>query len=78
MLEVLAQSIEAVGSMDREAIAAHFRDREFKTFLGELSMPGQILDKVYTVGQWQGSFLKAVSGIGFSDYAPINLKTSWG
>ena len=36
-LEVLAQSIEAVGSMDREAIATHFRDRKFKTFLGELS-----------------------------------------
>jgi hypothetical protein len=39
--------------MDREAIAAHLRDRAFRTFLGELSMPGQILDKVYTVGQWQ-------------------------
>ena len=24
-------------------------------------MPGQILDKVYTVGQWQGGFFKAVS-----------------
>ena len=78
MLEILAQSIEAVGSVDREAIAAHFRDRAFKTFLGELSMPGQILDKGYTVGQWQGGFFKAVSGVGFSDYAPINLKTSWG
>jgi branched-chain amino acid transport system substrate-binding protein len=77
-LEVLAQSIEAVGSMDREAIAAHFRDRKFKTFLGELSMPGQIIDKVYTVGQWRGGFFKAVAGVGFSDYAQVNLKTSWG
>ena len=77
-LEVLAQSIEAVGSMDREAIAAHFRDRKFKTFLGELSMPGQILDKVYTVGQWHNGFFNAVAGVGFSDYVQVNLKTSWG
>ena len=41
-------------------------------------MPVEVLDKVYTVGQWQGGFFKAVSGVGFSDYAPINLKTSWG
>ena len=77
-LEVLTQSIEAVGSMDREAIAAHFRDRKFKTFLGELSMPGQIIDKVYTVGQWHNGFFNAVAGVGFSDYAQVNLKTSWG
>jgi branched-chain amino acid transport system substrate-binding protein len=77
-LEVLAQSIEAVGSMDREAIAAHFRDRKFKTFLGELSMPGQIIDKVYTVGQWHGGFFNAVAGVGFSDYAQVSLKTNWG
>jgi hypothetical protein len=41
-------------------------------------MPGQIIDKVYTVGQWRGGFFKAVAGVGFSDYAQVNLKTSWG
>jgi branched-chain amino acid transport system substrate-binding protein len=76
-LEVLAQSVEAVGSMDREAIAAHLRDRKFKTFLGELSLPDQIVDKVYTVGQWHGGFFHAVDGVGFSDYAQVNMKTSW-
>jgi branched-chain amino acid transport system substrate-binding protein len=64
--------------MDREAIAAHFRGRKFQTFLGELSMPGQIIDKVYTVGQWHNGFFNAVAGVGFSDYARVNLKTSWG
>ena len=29
MLQMLTQSIEAVGSMDRTAIAAHFRGRKF-------------------------------------------------
>jgi len=79
MLQMLEQSIEAVGSTDRQAIAAHFRNRKFKTLIGEVEMPGQILDKVYTVGQWQGGFFNAVNGEGFasSAYSPVKLKTSW-
>jgi branched-chain amino acid transport system substrate-binding protein len=78
MLQVLAQSIEAVGSMDRMAIAAHFRNRKFKTLIGEVEMPGQVLDKVYTVGQWQGGFFNAVAGEGFSSYSQVKLKSNWG
>ena len=64
--------------MDRMAIAAHFRNRKFKTLIGEVEMPGQILDKVWTVGQWQGGFFSAVAGEGFPNYAQVKLKTSWG
>jgi len=78
MLQMLTQSIEAVGSMDRMAIAAHFRNRKFKVLIGEVELPGQILDKVYTVGQWQGGFFSAVAGEGFSNYAGVKLKTNWG
>jgi branched-chain amino acid transport system substrate-binding protein len=78
MLQMLAQSIEAVGTTDRQAIAAHFRNRKFKVLVGEVELPGQILDKVYTVGQWQGGFFNAVAGEGFSNYAQVKLKTSWG
>jgi branched-chain amino acid transport system substrate-binding protein len=80
MLQVLAQSIEAVGTTDRQAIAAHFRNRKFKTLVGEVEMPNQVLDKVYTVGQWQGGFFNAVAGEGFSNsnYSQVKLKTSWG
>jgi branched-chain amino acid transport system substrate-binding protein len=77
MLQVLAQSIEAVGSMDRTAIAAHFRNRKFQTILGEVEMPGQILDKVWTVGQWQNGFFSAVAGSGFSNFAQVKLKAGW-
>ena len=41
-------------------------------------MPGQILDKVYTVGQWQGGFFNAVTAKGFASYSQVKLKTSWG
>jgi branched-chain amino acid transport system substrate-binding protein len=78
MLQMLTESIEAVGSMDRMAIAAHFRNRKFKTLIGEVELPGQILNKVYTVGQWQSGFFSAVAGEGFSNYSQVKLKTSWG
>jgi branched-chain amino acid transport system substrate-binding protein len=78
MLQMLTESIEAVGSMDRDAIAAHFRGRKFKTLIGEAELPGQILDKVYTVGQWQGGFFTAVNGEGFSNYSQVKLKSNWG
>jgi len=78
MLQMLTESIEAVGSMDRDAIAAHFRNRKFKTLIGEVELPGQILNKVYTVGQWQGGFFTAVNGEGFSNYGQVKLKANWG
>jgi branched-chain amino acid transport system substrate-binding protein len=79
MLQMLTQSIEAVGTTDRQAIADHFRNRKFKTLVGEVELPGQILDKVYTVGQWQGGFFSAVNGEGFanSSYSQVKLKSSW-
>ena len=78
MLEMLTQSIEAVGTTDRQAIADHFRNRKFKTLVGEVELPGQILDKVYTVGQWQGGFFTAVNGEGFGiHYTKVQLKTNW-
>ena len=78
MLQMLTQSIEAVGSMDRDAIANHFRGRKFNTLVGEVSMPGQLLDKYYTVGQWKGGFFDAVAAEGFTELGKVNLKTSWG
>ncbi len=78
MLQMLTQCIEAVGSMDRMAIADRIRKGKFKTLIGEVELPGQLIDKVYTVGQWQGGFFNAVSGVGFSNYSQVKLKTSWG
>ena len=40
--------------MDREAIAAHIKSHTYKTLLGEFDMRNQLLNRLYTVGQWQG------------------------
>lgn len=77
MLQALTQAIEAVGTVDRNDIADYVRKNKFKVLEGEISLPGQILDKVYTVGQWQGDFFPAVNGVGYSDFVPVKLKTSW-
>ena len=77
MLQALTQAIESVGSMDRAAIADYLRMNKFETIVGEVSMPGQIIDKNYTVGQWQSGFFQAVAGVGFRDFAQVKLKTGW-
>jgi branched-chain amino acid transport system substrate-binding protein len=76
-LQALTQCIEAVGSMDRMAIADYLRKNKFKTIVGEISVPSQIIDKNYTVGQWQDGFFHAVAGNGFTDFAQVKLKTGW-
>ena len=77
--QLLRQAIEGAGSMDREAIAAHIKSHTYKTLLGEFDMRNQLLNRLYTVGQWQKGWFHAVGGVGYpdSDYVPVKLKTSW-
>jgi branched-chain amino acid transport system substrate-binding protein len=77
LLQALTQAVEAVGAMDREAIADYFRKKKFTTIDGDISLPGQILDKVDTVGQWQKGFFVGVNGVGRTDFAPVKVKTGW-
>ena len=77
MLQVLTTSIETLGSIDRDAIADYVRKNKFKVLQGEIALPGQILDKVYTVGQWQNRFFHGVNGIGFTEFTPVKVKTGW-
>ena len=76
-LQVLTQSFEAVGSLDRAAIINHLKTNTFKAVIGEVDLRKQRLDRYWTVGQWQDGFFHAVAGVGFSDYKPVRLKTGW-
>src|SRR5271170_7389918 len=78
MLQSLTQAIESTGSLDRAGIADYLRKNKFKTLIGEVELPGQLLDKVYTVGQWQGGFFNAVTGLGFTNFSQVKLKANWG
>jgi branched-chain amino acid transport system substrate-binding protein len=76
-LQILTQSFEAVGSLDREAITNHLKTNTFKAVIGDVDIRKQKLDRYWTVGQWQDGFFHAVAGVGFSDYKPVRLKTGW-
>lgn len=77
--QVLTQAIEGAGTMDREAITAHLKSHTYQTMLGEYDLRNQLLNRLYTAGQWQGGWFHAVAGVGYpdSDYVPVKLKTSW-
>jgi branched-chain amino acid transport system substrate-binding protein len=76
-LQVLEQTIEAVGEVDRPKIIDHLKKNTFKTIIGEVDIRNQKLARVWTVGQWQDGFFHAVAGVGFTDYKPVRLKTGW-
>ena len=79
MLQMLTETIETLGSLDRMAIADHIRKNKFKSLIGEIQLtPEQTLNRVYTVGQWQNNCFSGVAGIGYTQFAPVKLKTSWG
>ena len=77
--QLLTQAIEGAGSMDREAIAAQIKSHTYKTLLGEFDMRNQLLNRLYTVGQWRDGWFHAVGGVGYpnSDYVAVRAKTSW-
>jgi branched-chain amino acid transport system substrate-binding protein len=77
--QLLTQAFEGAGSMNREAITAHMKSNTYQTMLGEYDMRNQLLNRLYTAGQWQGGWFHAVAGVGYpdSDYVPVKLKTSW-
>jgi branched-chain amino acid transport system substrate-binding protein len=77
LLQVLEQSIENVGSLDRKAITANIKSKTFKTIVGDMDLRNQQMTRAWTVGQWQNGFFQAVGGQGFTTYKPVNLKTNW-
>lgn len=59
-LQALQQSIEKVGSLDREAIIQVLRSDTFDTLSGPLRFENNIAKDAWVVGQWQGDTFWAV------------------
>ena len=56
-LQVLEQAIEGVGGTDRKAVTDYIKKNSFKTVMGDWTFKNQVIDNVWTVGQWQGGTL---------------------
>ncbi|MBS1301683.1 amino acid ABC transporter substrate-binding protein [Loktanella sp. SALINAS62] len=76
-LEILAQSIEAVG-LDREAVSDHLREASFETILGPIAFDENNSNPdFWTVGQWQDGVFVGVASRGRDGTAPVILKDGW-
>lgn len=65
-LQMLQQSIERVGKIDREAITKELQTGTFDTVLGEIKLENNQLKNLFVVGQWQNGVFQ---GIGPKDHA---------
>jgi branched-chain amino acid transport system substrate-binding protein len=76
-LEVLEQAITKAGSKDRAAVNEVIKAGEFDTVIGSVKFDHNILDKVWTVGQWQGGAFHGINGTNVEGaVAPIK-KPAW-
>jgi branched-chain amino acid transport system substrate-binding protein len=76
-LQILEQSIEAVGSKDRKAVIAHIKKTTFDTVIGPMKFVNQNNAKFWTVGQWQNGVFYGVSSTGRPGAKSVKLKPNW-
>lgn len=76
-LQILEQSIEAVGSKDRKAVIAHIKKTTFDTVVGPMKFVNQNNAKFWTVGQWQNGVFYGVSSTGRPGAKSVKLKPNW-
>ncbi|MBY4891815.1 amino acid ABC transporter substrate-binding protein [Rhodobacteraceae bacterium N5(2021)] len=76
-LEILAQSIEAVG-LDRAEVSDYLREATFETILGPISFDENNSNAAFwTVGQWQGGVFRGVASRDRDGAVPVILKDGW-
>jgi branched-chain amino acid transport system substrate-binding protein len=75
-LQVLEQSIEAVGEPDRKKVNDYIKSRTFETIAGTIDQRKQSNPWFWTVGQWKDGVFHGVKGVNTKD-ADVSLKTGW-
>ena len=77
-LQMLEQSIEAVGSVDLKAINEHIKKNKFETVAGTIDQSTQSLPWFWTVGQWkEDGLFHGVKGVNTKGEVPVTLKSGW-
>jgi len=76
-LQILGQAIEKAGSLDKAAVIAAIKGNTFDTVIGPISMPNNVNDKVWTVGQWNNGVFEAVAADGLTVSAEPVKKPAW-
>ncbi len=76
-LQILGQAIEKAGSKDKAAVIAAIKGGTFDTVIGSISMPNNVNEKVWTVGQWENGVFKAVAAEGLDVAGEPVKKPAW-
>jgi branched-chain amino acid transport system substrate-binding protein len=76
-LQILGQAIEKAGSLDKAAVVEAIKTGTFDTVIGAVSMPNNVNENVWTVGQWDGGVFKAVAAEGLGVAGDPVKKPAW-
>jgi branched-chain amino acid transport system substrate-binding protein len=77
-LQMLQQSIERVGSIDRPAVIKELQTGTFETILGDVKLENNIYQKNWWVGQWQNGEFQGIAPSTMAGAQPIMFpKPPW-
>jgi branched-chain amino acid transport system substrate-binding protein len=76
-LQILGQAIEKAGSLDKAAVVEAIKTGTFDTVIGPVSMPNNVNEKIWTVGQWDNGVFKAVAAEGLGVAGDPVKKPDW-
>lgn len=76
-LQILGQAIEKAGTLDKAAVVEAIRSNTFDTVIGPVSMPNNVNENVWTVGQWNDGVFEAVAADGLDVSAEPVKKPAW-
>lgn len=75
--QILGQAIEGVGEVDRKKVTEYIKTNKFDTVFGEMDLSGQIANKFWAVGQWQGGKFYGIKSVNIPGARPIKDKPAW-
>lgn len=76
-LQILEQSIEGSGSIDRDVVTQYIKDSSFDTVMGILKFENNVSNTFWSVGQWQDGVFRGVKGSNVDGAVSVRLKSGW-
>jgi branched-chain amino acid transport system substrate-binding protein len=76
-LQILEQSIEGSGSIDRDVVTQYIKDSSFDTVMGILKFENNVSNTFWSVGQWQDGVFRGVKGSNVDVAVSVRLKSGW-
>ena len=76
-MQILEQSIEGSGSIDREVVTQYIKDNSFDTVMGTLKFENNVSETFWSVGQWQDGVFRGLKGSNVDGAVSVRTKSGW-